>query len=154
MLKVKNVGLACAIDIGEARNIHPANKQDVGLRLALEAQRIAYNKKIVSQGPLYKSCAVEGDKIRVFFDNADSGLITSDKKAPNGFAIAGADGKFVWANAVIDKNTVVVSSPSVKAPKYVRYAYVGYRGDLNLQNKEGLPSYPFTSLANKFSDQD
>ena len=154
MLKVKNVGLACAIDIGEARNIHPANKQDVGLRLALEAQRIAYGKKIVSQGPLYKSCAIEGNKIRVFFNNADSGLITSDKKAPNGFAIAGADGNFVWANATIDGKTVVVSSPKVTAPKYVRYAYVGYRGDLNLQNKAGLPAYPFTSLANKFSDKD
>ena len=154
MLKIKNVGLACAIDIGEVKNIHPANKQDVGLRLALEAQRIAYGKKIVSQGPLYKSCAIEGNKIRVFFDNSETGLITSDKKAPNGFAIAGADGNFVWANATIDGKTVVVSSPKVTAPKYVRYAYVGYRGDLNLQNKAGLPAYPFTSLANKFSDKD
>ena len=70
----------------------------------------------------------------------------------NGFAIAGADGKFVWANAVIEKDTVVVSSPKVISPKYVRYAYVGYRGDCNLQNKEGLPAYPFTSLANQYSD--
>ena len=152
MLKIKNVGLACAIDIGEVNNIHPANKQDVGLRLALEAQRIAYGKNIVSQGPLYKSTAIEGNKIRVFFNNAQSGLKTSDNKSPNGFAIAGADGKFVWANAVIEKDTVVVSSPKVVSPKYVRYAYVGYRGDCNLQNKEGLPAYPFTSLANQYSD--
>jgi len=147
MLKIPNVGLACAIDIGEVNNIHPGNKQDVGKRLALEALRIAYGKKIVSRGPLFESAKPEKDTIRVFFKYADNGLKTSDGKAPGAFAVAGADKKFVWAEAKIDGKTVVVSSPKVKEPKFVRYAYAGYRGDCNLQNTEGLPAYPFRSDA-------
>ena len=147
MLKIPNVGLACAIDIGEAANIHPANKQDVGRRLALEAERIAYGKKIVSRGPLFRAAKEEKGALRVSFDNAEGGLKTSDGKAPNGFAVAGADKKFVWADAKIDGDTVLVSSPSVPAPKYVRYAYVGYRGDCNLRNQADLPAYPFRSDA-------
>lgn len=147
MLKIPNVGLACAIDIGEAANIHPANKQDVGRRLALEAERIAYGKKIVSRGPLFRAAKEEKGAIRVSFDNAEGGLKTSDGKAPNGFAVAGADKKFVWADAKIDGETVLVSSPSVPAPKFVRYAYVGYRGDCNLRNQADLPAYPFRSDA-------
>lgn len=147
MLKIPNVGLACAIDIGEAANIHPANKQDVGRRLALEAERIAYGKKIVSRGPLFRSAKEEKGALRVSFDNAEGGLKTSDGKAPNGFAVAGADKKFVWADAKIDGETVLVSSPSVPAPKFVRYAYVGYRGDCNLRNQADLPAYPFRSDA-------
>lgn len=147
MLKIPNVGLACAIDIGEAANIHPANKQDVGRRLALEAERIAYGKKIVSRGPLFRAAKEENGALRVSFDNAEGGLKTSDGKAPNGFAVAGADKKFVWADAKIDGDTVLVSSPSVPAPKYVRYAYVGYRGDCNLRNQADLPAYPFRSDA-------
>ena len=151
MLKIPNVGLACAIDIGEAANIHPANKQDVGKRLALEAERIAYGKDIVSRGPLFETAKPEGDSIRVSFKYADKGLKTSDGKAPGAFAVAGEDRKFVWADAKIDGNTVVVSSPKVKEPKYVRYAYAGYRGDCNLQNAEGLPAYPFRSDAFDYS---
>ena len=151
MLKIPNVGLACAIDIGEAANIHPANKQDVGKRLALEAERIAYKKNIVSRGPLFLSAMPEKGAIRVAFQNADKGLKTSDGKAPGAFAVAGEDKKFVWATAKIDGKTVVVSSPEVKDPKYVRYAYMGYRGDCNLQNAEGLPAYPFRSDANDYS---
>ena len=151
MLKIPNVGLACAIDIGEAANIHPANKQDVGKRLALEAERIAYKKNIVSRGPLFLSATPEKGAVRVAFQNADNGLKTSDGKAPGAFAVAGEDRKFVWAEAKIDGKTVVVSSPEVKNPKYVRYAYMGYRGDCNLQNAEGLPAYPFRSDANDYS---
>ena len=147
MLKIPNVGLACAIDIGEAANIHPANKQDVGRRLALEAERIAYGKKIVSRGPLFRAAKEEKGALRVSFDNAEGGLKTSDGKAPNGFAVAGADKKFVWADAKIDGETVLVSSPAVPAPKYVRYAYVGYRGDCNLRNQADLPADPFRSDA-------
>ena len=147
MLNLPNVGLACAIDIGEAANIHPANKQDVGKRLALEAERIAYGMDVVSRGPLFLSASPENGAIRVRFRNVDSGLKTTDGKAPGAFAIAGADGKFVWADAKIDGKDVLVSSPKVKDPKYVRYAYAGYRGDCNLQNKEGLPAYPFRSDA-------
>lgn len=151
MLNIPNVGLACTIDIGEAANIHPANKQDVGKRLALEAERIAYGKKIVSRGPLFASAVPENGAVRVKFTNADSGLKTSDGKAPGAFAIAGADKKFVWADAKIDGRDVIVSSPKVKEPKYVRYAYAGYRGDCNLQNGEGLPAYPFRSDAYDYS---
>ena len=145
MLKLPKVGLATAIDIGEAANIHPANKQEVGRRLALEAERIAYGRNIVSRGPLFLSAKPENGAVRVAFQYADNGLKTSDGKAPGAFAIAGADGKFVWAEAKIDGKTVLVSSPEVKDPKYVRYAYMGYRGDCNLQNAEGLPAYPFRS---------
>ena len=151
MLQIPNVGLACLIDIGEASNIHPANKQDVGKRLALEAERIAYGKNIVSRGPLFESAKPEGNAIRVTFKYADNGLKTSDGKAPNAFAVAGADGKFVWADAKIDGKTVLVSSDQVKEPKFVRYAYMGYRGDCNLQNAEGLPAYPFRSDAVDYS---
>ena len=151
MLQIPNVGLACCIDIGEAGNIHPANKQDVGKRLALEAERIAYKKNIVSRGPLFLSAKPENGSIRVSFQYADNGLKTSDGKAPGAFAVAGADKKFVWAEAKIDGKTVVVSSPKVKDPKYVRYAYMGYRGDCNLQNAEGLPAYPFRSDAIDYS---
>lgn len=147
MLRIPNVGLACAIDIGEAANIHPANKQDVGKRLALEAERIAYKKDIVSRGPLFESAKAENGAMRVFFQYAENGLKTSDGKAPGAFAIAGADKKFVWADAQIDGNTVVVSSAQIQDPQYVRYAYAGYRGDCNLQNAEGLPAYPFRSDA-------
>ena len=154
MIELPNVGLACAIDIGEPANIHPANKQDVGKRLALEAERIAYGKNIVSRGPLFESAKPEGNAIRVTFKYADNGLKTSDGKAPGAFAVAGADGKFVWAEAKIDGKTVLVSSPKVKEPKFVRYAYAGYRGDCNLQNAEGLPAYPFRSDAVDYSKVD
>lgn len=151
MLKIHNVGLACTIDIGEADNIHPGNKQDVGKRLALEAKRMVYGKNIVSRGPLFKSATPEKGAIRVHFENTGNGLKTSDGLAPGAFAVAGADKKFVWADAKIDGNTVVVSSPKVAVPKYVRYAYAGYRGDCNLQNSEGLPAYPFRSDAIDYS---
>ncbi|MBQ7650747.1 MAG: hypothetical protein IJS15_07290, partial [Victivallales bacterium] len=147
MLALKNVGLACTIDIGEPANIHPANKQDVGKRLALEARRIAYGEDIVSQGPIFDKAIPEGETIRVFFKNLTGDLKTSDGKAPGAFAIAGDDRQFVWANAKLDGKTVIVSSPDVKSPKFVRYAYAGYRGDCNLQNHEGLPAYPFLSDA-------
>ena len=147
MLALKNVGLATAIDIGEVANIHPANKQDVGKRLALEARRIAYGENIVSEGPIFDKAVPEGDSIRVFFKNVSGNLKTSDGQAPGAFAVAGEDRKFVWAEAKLDGKTVVVSSPDVKSPKFVRYAYAGYRGDCNLQNPEGLPAYPFISDA-------
>jgi len=151
MQEMPRVGLACLIDVGEADNIHPANKQDVGLRLALEAERIAYGRNIVSQGPLFREAKAEGNSMRVSFDNVADGLTTSDGKAPGAFAIAGADGVFHWAEAKIDGNTVVVSSPDVKEPRFVRYAYAGYRGDCNLRNGAGLPAYPFRSDAVDYS---
>ncbi len=151
MLELPGVGLATAIDIGEVDNIHPGNKQDVGKRLALEAERMVYGKDVISRGPMFKSAKVENGTIRVFFDNVYDGLKTSDGKAPGAFFIAGKDKKFVVANAKIDGKTVVVSSDKVPQPEFVRYAYVSFRGDCNLQNSAGLPAYPFRSDKYDFS---
>ena len=149
--ELQNVGLAVTIDIGEANNIHPANKQEVGRRLALEAERIAYRNTARTSGPKFLSATTEGSAIRVQFTNADS-LKTSDGKAPGAFAVAGEDGKFAWADARIDGVSVVVSSPQVPEPKFVRYAYTGYRGDCNLQNEAGLPAAPFRSDAFDYAE--
>ena len=151
MLKLPRVGLATAIDIGEAEHIHPGNKREVGRRLALEAERIVYGKNLVSRGPLFREAKVEKDAIRVFFDYAETGLTTSDGKAPGAFFIAGRNGNFVAGEAKIDGNTVVVRSPAVPQPAFVRYAFVSYRGDCNLRNGAGLPAYPFRSDAFDFS---
>ena len=150
MLSIPNVGLACTIDIGENTNIHPANKQDVGKRLALEAERIAYKMNVVSQGPIFDKAVPEGNALRIFFKNA-KGLKTSDGKAPAGFAIAGEDKKFVWADAKIEGENIIASSPKVAEPKYVRYAFINFHKDLNLQNGSSLPAYPFRSDAVDYS---
>lgn len=153
-LDIPKTGMAVIIDIGETGNIHPKNKQDVGDRLAQLAMSKEYGKSIVPCGPLYKSHTVEGDKIRVVFDNVGGGLIVGKKTGlaptvavPGGklarFAIAGADKKWVWANAVIDGVSVVVSSPDVPKPVAVRYAYSANPLGANLYNKEGFPASPF-----------
>lgn len=154
-LGIANTGMACAIDIGEANDIHPRNKQDVGNRLALWALRDNYGfTNIVPCGPCYKSMKIEGDKIRVSFDYADSGLMAGVKdglaltKEAVGeplkrFAIAGEDKKWFWSDAKIDGSTVIVSSPDVPNPVAVRYAYCTNPAGANLYNKEGLPAFPF-----------
>ncbi|HEX8889206.1 MAG TPA: sialate O-acetylesterase [Pyrinomonadaceae bacterium] len=139
---VQHSGLAVTIDIGDAKDIHPKDKQDVGNRLALEALRVAYDKKIESSGPIYRSMKVEGDTIRISFDHTDGGLMTKDGDKLVGFAIAGEDRHFVWADAVIKGKDVVVSSPEVKKPVAVRYAWADNPAS-NLYNKEGLPASPF-----------
>lgn len=138
-------GMAVTMDVGDHSDIHPINKQDVGYRLAKEAERICYGMNIVSAGPYYKSMYVKGDKIVLSFTNVGSGLDAKNAKDGklNGFAIAGKDGKYVWADAMIDGETVVVSSPAVKEPAKVRYGWVSYRPDLNFFNKEGFPASPF-----------
>lgn len=153
-LEIPNTGMAVIIDIGDARNIHPKNKQDVGKRLAQWALAKDYNKDVVFSGPIYKSHTVEGDKIRVMFDYVGGGLIVGEKeglepvkeckdKKLTWFAIAGADKKWYWADAVIDGDTVVVSSEKVKNPVAVRYAYTYNPEGCNLYNKAGLPASPF-----------
>jgi sialate O-acetylesterase len=139
---VPNTGLAVTVDIGDLKDIHPKNKQDVGRRLALWALAKVYGKDIVYSGPLYKSMAVEGGKIRVQFDRVGGGLISRDGKPLTDFTIAGNDQKFVPATADIDGACVVVSSPDITAPVAVRFAW---RDDTspNLANKEGLPAGPF-----------
>ena len=114
--------MAVAIDIGEEFDIHPKNKQEVGRRLALAARAQTYGEKIPYSGPIYKSYKIEGNKIRIFFDHIDGGLKTANGEMPKGFTIAGVDHKFHWADAVIEGNTVVVSSSEVTLPVAVRYA--------------------------------
>ena len=145
MLKFPNIGMAVAMDVGDHSDIHPRDKQTLGYRLAKEAGRVVYGSLEMSQGPMFESMRVEGNKIRVAFKNVGKGLATKDGKSPGAFAIAGADKTFVWADAVIDGDTVVVSSPRVKVPRHVRYAYVSFRGDVNLYNQDGFPAVPFRS---------
>ncbi|HEY3416495.1 MAG TPA: sialate O-acetylesterase, partial [Armatimonadota bacterium] len=141
--KVRNCGLAVAIDIGDAADIHPKNKQEVGRRLALNALALTYGKRIEYAGPTYREMKQEGKSIRLSFDHIAGGLIAkgADGKL-TGFAIAGADKKFVWADAVIDGETIIVSSPQVPEPVAVRYAW-GNNPDCNLFNKADLPAGPF-----------
>lgn len=137
-----NCGLAVIIDIGVANDIHPRNKQDVGLRLALSALGQAYGKDIVYSGPTYKSMKVEGNAIRLTFDHVGGGLVAKGAGELKGFAIAGADKTFVWADATIDGNEVVVSSKEIEKPTMVRYAWAN-NPVCNFYNKEGLPASPF-----------
>lgn len=154
-LKIPHTGMALAIDIGDAADIHPRNKEDVGHRLALWALKNDYGQaQLVCSGPLYKGMAIEGDKIRISFDYAESGLIVG-KKSGHGpaaevqdgklqrFAVAGEDKKWFWADATIEDSTVLVSCPAVPAPVAVRYAFSMNPAGCNLYNKEGLPASPF-----------
>ena len=133
--------MAVTIDIGDDADIHPKNKQDVGKRLALAARANTYKQNIEFSGPLYQCYSIENHLIRIRFAHAD-GLKTSDNQALTGFAIAGPDHQFHWADAHIDGNTVVVSSPKVAFPTAVRYAWSD-NPDCNLQNGAGLPASPF-----------
>nr|WP_148289350.1 sialate O-acetylesterase [Fibrella aestuarina] len=142
-LSTPNTAMAVAIDLGEWNDIHPDNKKSVGERLALAAQKLAYNENLVYSGPLYQSATVEGNKVVVSFTNVGGGLMANDGEELGDFAIAGADKKFVWAKASIVGNTVVVSSDEVPSPQYVRYAWADNPVHANLYNKEGLPASPF-----------
>lgn len=143
-LSVPNTAMAVAIDLGEWNDIHPDNKKDVGVRLALPALKMVYGEKnIVYSGPLYKSSVIEGNKIIVSFDHAGSGLVAIDKEPLARFAIAGADKKFVWASTRIEGDKVVVWSDKIPNPLYVRYAWADNPDGANLYNKEGLPASPF-----------
>lgn len=148
--------MAVIIDIGEARDIHPRNKQDVGKRLALWALAKDYGKEIVYSGPLYKGMEKEGDKIRVSFDHVGSGLIMGHKEGLQPvmevggsklthFAIQAADDQWHWANAAIDGKTVVVWKDGISDPKHVRFGYESNPATINLYNKEGIPASPFTT---------
>jgi sialate O-acetylesterase len=141
-LSLPNTGMATIIDIGEAKDIHPKNKQDVGKRLALWTLARTYEKDIVYSGPLFRSMKVEGGKIRLFFDHVGGGLVAAGGEQLKGFAVAGADRKFVWADAKIDGSTVVVSSENVAEPIAVRYAWAD-NPVCNLYNRENLPASGF-----------
>jgi sialate O-acetylesterase len=140
-LRLPKTGMAVIIDIGDAADIHPKNKQDVGGRLALAARKIAYGEDLVYSGPMYKSMKVEDGKVRLAFDHTGGGPVAKGDKLV-GFAVAGDDQKFVWADARIDGKTVLVGSPDVPKPAAVRYAWSN-NPECNLYNKEGLPASPF-----------
>ncbi len=141
-LSYPNTGMAVTIDIGETNDIHPKNKQDVGKRLYLAARKVAYNENLVSGGPMYRGMMVEGNKIRICFTDAGSGLVANGNTPLKGFSIAGADKQFYWANAEIEGNNVVVSSDKVQQPVAVRYAWSA-NPKCNLYNQEDLPASPF-----------
>jgi sialate O-acetylesterase len=140
-LALPNTGMAVAIDIGEADDIHPRNKQDVGLRLALAALGVAYGQDLVYSGPLYSGMTREDGAIRIQFEHTGSGLVVKGGEL-RGFAIAGEDREFVWADAVIEGDAVVVRSRKVPHPVAVRYGWAA-NPDCNLYNAEGLPASPF-----------
>ena len=143
-LSVPNTAMATTIDLGEWNDIHPLDKKDVGERLALCAENLAYgNQNVVYMGPIYQSASIEGNKIAVSFTHIGSGLVAIDGEPLSRFEIAGADRKFVWANAAISGSTVEVWSDKVQEPKYVRYAWADNPDGANLYNKEGLPASPF-----------
>lgn len=135
-----NTGMAVAIDLGEADNLRPRNKEDVGKRLALWAQSQVYGTGVVWSGPLYDSMRIEGEKIRIRFKNTGGGLHHEGRL--RGFKMSGDFQIFVDADAVIDGDDVVVSSEGLRWPAAVRYAW-GDNPNCNLTNKEGLPASPF-----------
>lgn len=139
--KIKNTALIVTTDCGDADDIHPPFKQPVGERLALAAAKLAYGQDIVYSGPLYHSCQVEGNKIKLSFTHTADGLVT-DGKDLQGFTIAGADGRFIPAEATIADNEVIVSAKEIGHPVAVRYGWKNVP-DGNLFNTAGLPASPF-----------
>jgi sialate O-acetylesterase len=157
-LSLPATGMATAIDIGLPTNIHPMDKMDVGKRLALAARHVAYGEDLVYSGPIFQDAKKEGNGLRVGFHDVGSGLEIGQAPwvgpgAPTlpadhlvGFELAGADGQWKPADAKIDGNDVVVSSPDVPAPVTVRYDWKAYP-EGNLYNKDGLPASPFRATA-------
>lgn len=143
-LKVPHTGMAVAIDIGEAGDIHPKNKQEVGRRLALNALKIAYGKNLVYSGPLYDSFEKDGHSIKIRFRETGSGLIIKNGETLKGFSIAGENQQFYRATAqVLNDSTVIVQTDKVPHPVAVRYGWADNPHTINLYNKEGLPAHPF-----------
>ena len=143
-LSLPNTGMAVTTDIGNATDIHPTNKQDVGKRLAAVALHQTYGKKNVYTGPTYQSFKVEGDKISLSFTNIGAGLTTSNKYGYlQGFEIAGADHQFHYARAYIEGDKVIVHQLGIASPIAVRFGWADDAGENNLFNQEGFPAGPF-----------
>jgi sialate O-acetylesterase len=142
-LDLANTGMVVTSDIGDPDNVHPADKQTVGARLALAARALAYGEEVEYSGPLFRQASRDGDGVRVWFDHASGGLSAKGGNV-EGFEIAGGDGRFVSATARIDGDTVLVSSGEVADPKQVRYGWAN-APVVNLFNSAGLPASPFTS---------
>jgi sialate O-acetylesterase len=142
-LSVPNTAMVVTIDVGEWNDIHPLDKQTVGERLALAARKVAYGENdLVYSGPTFQSMTVAGNKMVLEFENQGSGLVARGNTL-NGFAVAGADGRFVWAQAEIRDNQVIVWSDEIETPVKVRYAWADNPDTANLYNREGLPASPF-----------
>ena len=137
---VANADTAVITDLGDPHNIHPKNKQDVGKRLAMIAQARIFGKTMECSGPVFKTATIEGHTVRVCYDHLGGGLVIRGDKL-EGFALAGADRRYVWADAKIDGNEVLVSTPLVKEPEFLRYDYVDVPTHC-LWNKAGLPAAP------------
>ena len=143
-LALPNTGQAITIDVGEATDIHPRNKQDVGARLARVARKVVYGQSVVASGPTYRRHTIQGGRVSVEFDNVAGGLVSRGREGlVGGFAVAGADGRFVWAKAHIEDGRVVVWSDAVREPVAVRYAWADNPSTASLYNREGLPAAPF-----------
>jgi len=141
-LGLENTGQAVIIDIGEADDIHPKNKQDVGSRLAQAAWHVAYGMEgAIWSGPVVKSMEIDGSAIRITFDHANQGLMVNGETL-EGFAVAGEDRVFHWAEAKVEGDSVIVSSSGVPNPVAVRYGW-GDNPYCNLYNGAGLPASPF-----------
>jgi len=138
---LKKVGMAVITDAGDKDDIHPTKKEPVGARLALLARKIAYKQKIVADGPAYRGVKFKDGKAVLSFDNANGGLEARGGEL-TGFAIAGADEKFIWAKASIEGDKVIVSSSEISAPTAVRYGWADFPV-VNLFNQQGLPATPF-----------
>lgn len=141
-LSLVNTGMAVTIDIGDPDNVHPSNKQDVATRLTLAARDIAYGEHVEDSGPAYRQTGIEGNQVHVWFDHAEG--LTAKGGSPAGFEVAGDNHNFEKAEARIEGDHIVVSSPQVQNPKYVRYGWQN-APVLNLFNGAGLPASPFTS---------
>lgn len=141
-LALPRTGQVVAIDLGDPADIHPRDKEPVGQRLARVARRVAYGERVVASGPRYRRHSVRGDRVLVEFHDA-RGLHSRGDGEIRGFAVAGADGRWVWAQARIEGERVVVWSPEVPAPVAVRYAWSNSPAGLSLYNREGLPAAPF-----------
>jgi len=145
-LELPNTAMAVAIDIGEAKDIHPRNKQEVGRRLALGALKLVHGRReLVHSGPIYASHKIEGGQVRVTFRHVGAGLVAKGGTLKH-FAVAGEDRVFHHAEAKIDpaaKDTVIVSSADVAKPLAVRYAWANNPAGCNLYNEDGLPAAPF-----------
>jgi len=147
-LSLPNTGQVVAIDLGGATELHPRNKQAVGARLARVARNVAYGQHVAASGPTYRRHSTRNGRVIIEFENVGGGLVSRAGDAPlTGFAIAGDDHQFVWADAKVEKNRVVVWSDRVPRPVAVRYLWTNSPVAPALYNREGLPVAPFRTDA-------
>jgi sialate O-acetylesterase len=141
-LALPHTGMAVTLDIGDEKDVHPRNKLDVGMRLARLALTGTYRRVGQASGPVFRESSIQNGRVRILFEHAGSGLVA--KNGPlRQFAIAAADRRFVWADAAVDGDCVIVSSPSIQNPAFVRYAWADNPVGCNLYNADGLPAAPF-----------